>query len=62
MNVDIQEFIDTEIGAELRTTKTQMLLLLNSKSTMYSGTVTTAEKEKRRKKNKVAHKARKANR
>lgn len=62
MNVDIQEFIDTEIGAELRTTKTQMLLLLNAKSTMYLGTVTTAEKTKRRKKNKAARKARKANR
>ena len=62
MNVDIQEFLDIEIGAELRSTKTQMLLLLNGKSTMYRGTVTTAEKEKRRKKNKAARKARKANR
>ena len=56
MNVDIQEFLETEIGAELRSTKTQMLLLLNGKSTMYRGTVTTAEK------NKAARKARKANR
>lgn len=62
MNVDIQKFLKAEIGAELRSTKTQMLLLLNGKSTMYRGTVTTAEKEKRRKKNKAARKARKANR
>ena len=62
MNVDIQEFLETEIGAELRSTKTQMLLALNGKSTMYRGTVTTAEKEKSRKKNKTARKARKANR
>ena len=62
MNVDIQEFLETEIGAELLSTKTQMLLLLNGKSTMYRGTVTTAEKEKRRKKNKAARKARKVNR
>jgi len=62
MNFDIQEFFETDINAELRSTKTQMLLVLNGKSTMYSGTVTTAEKEKRRKKNKAARKARKANR
>lgn len=62
MNVDIQEFLKAEIGAELRSTKTQMLLALNGKATMYRGTVTTAEKEKRRKKNKAARKARKANR
>ena len=62
MNVDIQEFLETDINAELRSTKTQMLLVLNGKSTMYSGTVTTAQKEKRRKKNKAARKARKANR
>lgn len=62
MNVDIQEFLETEIGAELQSTKTQMLLALNGKSTMYRGTVTTAEKEKSRKKNKTARRARKANR
>ena len=59
MNVDIQEFLEIEIGAELRSTKTQMLPALNGKATMYRGTVTTAEKEK---KNKAARKARKANR
>ena len=56
MNVDIQEFLEIEIGAELRSTKTQMLPALNGKATMYRGTVTTAEKEKRRKKNKAARK------